>query len=196
MNGGIDLRRYISFSCGFFLSLAAMVLLLPLQWIMSAIFAAAIHELFHYVALQIFDARTGRILIRSWGAEMPAESVSRGRELICALAGPFGGLLLIPLLPIFPRLALCALVQSLYNLLPIYPLDGGRALQCFCALVLPPTYAAWVCSFVMWLFIGVLSACGIYLSLGLRIGFLPILLAVATITKAIYACNHRPMALQ
>ena len=52
------------------------------------------------------------------------------RELFCALAGPVGSLLLVTLQAWFPLLALCAFVQGCFNLLPLYPLDGGRALAC------------------------------------------------------------------
>ena len=184
------------FSWSFYVTLAFMVLLLPLQWILAATIAAAVHELFHILCLRMFSVSNRKIRVHLCGAVIPVEDIGRGEELICALAGPLGGFLLVLLFPAFPRISICAIVQSLYNLLPIYPLDGGRALDCFCALVLPPTYAAWVCRFIMWLFLGATAALAFYLSLIMNLGALPILLCAAIFAKAIYACNHRPMALQ
>ena len=56
-------------------------------------------------------------------------------ECLCALAGPLGSLILA-FLP-FSTLALCGLVQGLFNLLPIMPLDGGRILGYFLEMTLP-----------------------------------------------------------
>ena len=61
--------------------------------------------------------------------------MSPGRELICILAGPAASLLLLCLARIFPRVAICGLIQGCYNLLPIAPLDGGRALHCLLSLL-------------------------------------------------------------
>ena len=61
---------------------------------------------------------------------MHADGMSTTKTLICVLAGPIGSLLLLLYIRWIPRIAFCALVQTIYNLLPIYPLDGGRAIRC------------------------------------------------------------------
>ena len=48
---------------------------------------------------------------------------------VIALAGPFGGLVLLLTARWLPRLAICGLMQSVFNLLPISPLDGSRAVS-------------------------------------------------------------------
>lgn len=52
------------------------------------------------------------------------------KEALCALAGPVGSFSVVLLAEYFPEAALFGLVQGLYNLLPVYPLDGGRILRC------------------------------------------------------------------
>ncbi len=113
-----------------YLLLALGFLLLPLPWILAWMAASAFHELCHYGALRLCGYRVYRLGISPEGAVMDTEPMSRVRELICALAGPLGGFALLLVARWFPRTALCGAFQSLYNLLPIYPLDGGRALRC------------------------------------------------------------------
>lgn len=116
---------------------ALMFLLLPLSLVLSVIIAAVIHECFHILALKmcratIFDLQIGigRIVIRT-------SSLHPVQEFFCALAGPAGSFLCLIFAHIFPLLALCGVMQGLYNLLPVYPLDGGRALQSMADLLCP-----------------------------------------------------------
>ena len=69
-----------------------------------------------------------KVRLKPGGAAIDAVLPGQGRELLAVLAGPVGSLLLLGVHRWFPRLALCGLVQGLFNLLPVRPLDGGRAL--------------------------------------------------------------------
>ena len=86
-----------------------------------------------------------------------------GRELLCALAGPAGSLLLA-MLPV-PKLALCALIQGMFNLLPLEGLDGGRILGCILDMTLP-IYRERIVRAAQWLTLGGL----LWLILGLKLG--------------------------
>lgn len=113
----------------FFLA-AVLILVLPVNWLFAAFFAAAFHELCHMLAIRAMGGRVFSLRIGTGGAVMETESLGRGRELVCALAGPAGSLLLLLGCHVFPRVAICAFVQAVFNLLPIFPLDGGRAVRC------------------------------------------------------------------
>lgn len=119
----------LQIEAGFFLVWAALLLILPLDWCFAAFLAAAIHELCHMGMLILLGGRVRSIQIGISGAVIEGSADGAGENIAATLAGPAGSLLLLLFLREFPKLALCGLVQGAYNLLPIFPLDGGRALQ-------------------------------------------------------------------
>ena len=125
----------ISADRGFFPVLALMLLLFPLRFLVGVLLAALIHELGHLLALKIAGGRVLSIRLRSFGARIEATPMSPGRAALCALAGPAAGALTIFAYKFFPELALAGLVQTVFNLLPVYPLDGGRAMRNICCKI-------------------------------------------------------------
>ncbi len=116
--------------------LAFLLLTVPVRWLFAAIFAALVHEAAHYIAACFLGGRVEGIRLSGSGAAMGVWGLSPGKEAVVALAGPAGSFLLVLLSELFPELALCAMVQGSYNLLPIFPLDGGRTVRCVLSLVL------------------------------------------------------------
>ena len=108
--------------------LAVAILAIPIRWLFAWLLAGGVHELGHYAAIKLCKKRIYGFRINCGGMILETEDLGRA-QWICALGGPLAGLLLVPLYRFFPRIALCALVQSSINLLPIYPKDGGQALQ-------------------------------------------------------------------
>lgn len=113
-----------------FLMGALLLLTLPLPWLAAAGAAAGIHEAGHLLAIRLLGADARKIQVGSTGAKIHTAFSEPWREFVCAAAGPAASLLLLLVAKLFPRIALCGFVQGLYNLLPIYPLDGGRMLFC------------------------------------------------------------------
>ena len=125
---------------------AVLLLLLPLRWLIAAVTAGAFHECCHYLGIRAMGGNVESIVICHTGASMKTSPLDPRQELICSRAGPIGSLFLILFARFLPMTALCALIQCSFNLLPIYPLDGGRALKCLIALWRPNWDAAAVCS--------------------------------------------------
>ena len=128
-------RRSVDIDGGFWLILGLMVLLFPLRFLVGVLLAALIHELGHLLALKMAGGRVLSIRLCSFGARIEAAPMSPGRAALCALAGPAAGALTIFAYKFFPELALAGLVQTVFNLLPVYPLDGGRAVRNICCKI-------------------------------------------------------------
>lgn len=114
---------------------AFVLLTVPLRWLVAWLLAAAVHECCHILMILVCKGKFLELRLEFGGAVIEIAPMSPGRELLCALAGPLGCLLLLPLVRWMPVTVLCALVQSLWNLMPVYPMDGGRILRCFLCMI-------------------------------------------------------------
>ena len=119
----------IETDAGFWLVLAMMVLLFPLRFLTGVLVAAMIHECGHLLAIRLTGGRVLSVRLHGGGARIETAPMTPGQEALCALAGPGFGALTILAWRVFPELALAGLFQTAFNLLPVYPLDGGRALR-------------------------------------------------------------------
>ena len=120
-----------------YLMAAALVLLLPPDWILSAFFAALFHEFGHLAAIYMAGVQVNSVAIGFFGAQIHTGPLEKRAEFLCSAAGPAASLMLLSLCRICPKIALCALVQGMFNLLPVYPMDGGRMLHCLLRRLFP-----------------------------------------------------------
>lgn len=130
---------------------ALCLYLLPLRWVLGAVCAGAVHEFGHLLALRLTGATVYSVSFRGFGAKIETSPLERIQELCCALAGPVGSLSLLLFCNGFPEAALCGLVQGLFNLLPVYPMDGGRVLRCLFSETICDWVAKLVIILLMWL---------------------------------------------
>ena len=163
----------------FCLYFALLMLLIPLPWLMAWFAAAMIHELGHCVCVLALGGQIESIHIGIRGAEICAGSLSDLRSFFSSLSGPLCGLLLTLFSAYVPKLALCALLQSVYNLLPVLPLDGGQALYRLLCVIFTQQAPVMVCRVIGGLVITIVILAGIFLGVVLQLGVLPILLAMA-----------------
>ena len=124
------LRRKLTIrvNAGFYIVLAFAFVTISLKWIAAWFLAAAVHELGHVIAVAASGHKVYALNISWLGAQICTDYLGND-EWYCTLAGPIFGFLLIYTARYTPVLALCAIIQSLVNLLPFYPLDSGRAVR-------------------------------------------------------------------
>lgn len=166
--------------------LAALLLLtLPLKWLLAAVFAAIFHELCHILVIKLMGGQIWEIRIGVGGAVIVTDILSQGKEFACAIAGPTGSLLLLLFCRWIPRTALCAAAQALFNLLPLFPLDGGRMLRCAAELLLPGKWAGNFCRFTERFTILGILVIALIATFWFHFGLFPLILASVLLMKAV-----------
>lgn len=176
----IDLRPGF---CVFVILLAALDrggALLPLAG------AMLLHELGHAAVMLACGADLRRLTLRFADLRIEARGMSYRQELLCALAGPAVNLLCGVLLRAnASAFAAYSLVLGLYNLLPVWPLDGGRAVLCALLCRLPPARAERLGRMGSFAVCGALLAAGLWLLFVRRAGFWPLGTAIYLILRLI-----------
>lgn len=147
-----------------YIYIVILLFFIPIKWILAWILAAGFHEMCHLIAVKIFGGEIYRITIGLNGAKIDCSPLSRVKSLFAVLSGPIGGLLPLLFARWFPRTALCCWLLSVYNLLPLLHLDGGRAIE-----ILLGSKAA----VIQRIFLILLSIGAIYISFVLHVGLLP-----------------------
>lgn len=158
--------------------LALGIVLLPLNWLLATGMAAAFHELCHMAAAKLLGVRIFGLSVSTGGCLLETEPMEDWKELLCAVAGPLGSLGLGLLAPWYPRLAICGMIQGLYNLFPLYPLDGGRILRCAAKMLLTEERAETICRWAEGSLSAILLASAVYVSFRADWGILFIAVAV------------------
>lgn len=170
-------------------------MVVPLQWLSAALIAATVHEGCHIISIIMVGGTIRKVKIGLGGTQIEAEISGTYQELICALAGPLGSLFLLVFLHRMPQVALCGLVQGLFNLLPIYPLDGGRILYCSLSLLIP-AYADIVTNQICQYTLITLAVLSIFAFVYLKSGLIPILITLHLMISRKKTCKRFRIGIQ
>ncbi len=160
---------------GYWLLLAGVYYLGGLSWTGLWIGAVGLHELGHILALLLLKVPvySGRVSLA--GACIDTGAMTYGQEMVAALAGPMVGLLPLLFWKYIPQFAIVSLLLSLINLLPLYPLDGGRALACALQLWTTPRCCYLVMSALEWSVGIFLTGWALYATFFQEVGLWPLL---------------------
>ena len=186
----------ITFESEILIIFAFAVLIIPFSWIFAWLVALFVHEFSHCIALSLTGNSIDRITIGPKGILMNTEFNSHRSEVISSLAGPLGGIFLLLTVRLYPKIAICSLFLSAYNLLPIYPLDGGRALRSILSARLSSQKVARTEKYLVFIVILVILFLGLYASFILKLGYLPLIFTGILMFKnkpGKCACKDRPL---
>ena len=123
---------------GFAAALCLLRLLAEPRVFYAFLAAAAAHEAGHVMAIYLVGGRVTGIRLGMCDAKIETRGLGYRQGIFCALAGP--GMSVLVCLALRKAYATCAaisLLLGLFNAMPVYPLDGGRALRAGLCLVLP-----------------------------------------------------------
>lgn len=190
----------VSVSYGFVLFFCALIYLDTDNILPLMILSALAHEMGHYVPVRLFGGRIASIRLTAAGAEMRMTGRSKMtyfQELVCVLSGGLVSLVLGFAASVCSGIlnwqtgfvfAGINLAFGLFNLLPVAPLDGGRALGLICEYLWGAEAADRVVFVVSLVFSFTAAVLGlillIYYQGGASLLFAAVWLLAANITKA------------
>ena len=137
--------------------------------------AMVLHELAHASAMLACGGKIRRLTLRFADLHMEAAGLGYRQEFLAALAGPLMNLACGAAFRVrWPAFAAYSLILGLYNLLPVWPLDGGRMMGCLLLERLPPASAERVNMIIGACVCGALLLAGAFWSIVRRAGLWPL----------------------
>ena len=156
----------------------------PMDTFVPFFVSASVHELAHLVVLFAFRVRVYRIKLCMSGAQIVTAPLSYLQELMVALAGPAANGVILMIFhesnPLMAFLNFCLLV---YNLLPLYPLDGGRIINSLLHILLPQRIAQMLVQLIGVLSLSLIIGASCYLTCYWHAGLWPILVSALLLIR-------------
>lgn len=132
-------------------------------WVLVVFVSILVHEFGHALAFRLYGADADIILYAFGGLAVPTMAISgRWRRVLISLAGPFAGFALCGIVSgsnlglhwgtdanggapnglelwfLYKQLIWVNLYWGIFNLLPVFPLDGGQVCRELCGMVWGP----------------------------------------------------------
>ena len=164
---------------GFFVFAIVLAALDRSGSVLPILCAMTVHELAHILAMLACGGRIRKLTLRFADFQILSSGLGYRQELFAALAGPLVNLVCGAAFcmqrPVF---AAYSLFLGIYNLLPVWPLDGGRMIRCILLARLPLGQAERVSGTISYCVCGLLLAAGLFLTFFRKTGLWPLGTAV------------------
>ena len=148
-----------------YIYIVLLLFMIPMKWLFAWLFAAGVHELSHWIGVKICGGEIYSIVIGIGGAEMVCSAMPWKKQLFAILCGPLGGLLPMLFAYWMPYVAVSCCLLTIYNLLPLRCLDGGKVVETLIGTKV--IYIEKIC-------LVILSVVAIYISVVLKFTLLPL----------------------
>ena len=169
-------------------SFAAMVCILAwLDWkiCLGFLLSAFVHELGHLAAMKLCKVPIGSIVISAAGAKIESRTMGVLTELYCAAAGPLAGVVFaLVILRVLPQTAVISFFLSVINMLPLYPLDGGRMVRSVLCMRMDEEKVRKIMRTITFITCSLLMLCACWGVVWLQMGIWPIFAALILLCRS------------
>lgn len=183
-------RVFVELSPGAGILFCAVLLLLSAKTVFAWLIAVAVHECCHCLVILLLGKRIQTVKIGIAGMQIATQTLRPIEEMLCTAAGPVGSISLLFFAKWIPITALFGAIQGLYNLFPLYPMDGGRMLHILCYDLIGLSKARQVCTAVKWLFIVIIMIGVICFAWRFQMWHIILALGFVILTKIILLANQ------
>ena len=183
--------RFLRVNPFMFVTAACCCIVFPISWITAWLVSVVVHEVAHYLCIRACDGQVSFIRLGVTGMRMHANLDSPKKEVLCAAAGPVGSFALLLLRRWFPLVAIFGFIHGAYNLMPVYPADGGRILV---FMLSDKPYGKKLQKYIEASTLFVVTVVGLIISLSFRLGMIPIIVIIYWIVRLLkkYLAKKRP----
>ena len=181
---------------GFVLLWILSLMIFPMKFVIAWIITVMIHELGHLLSIQLLGIQIHGITFEFTGIRIRTEPMIPLHEIITAAAGPAFGVVLILLSYHAPLIKGLAIIQTCCNMIPIYPIDGGRVVDGILALVFDENIAANI-SYMLKIFcVGILIVISLFSVASYGFGAWIMLIGIIFLLKRKLSCKHGRQEIQ
>ena len=146
--------------------------------------AIVLHELFHCLVAWMCNVRIEQICLRVCGAVIQTGQMNYLQEILIAAAGPAAsiasGIVFLHNNPVFFSISM---ILAIMNLLPIYPMDGGRILRAFLLLRIRAAAVSLVMRVSVYIVCSLLMITACWLTVVCQAGIWPIFAALVLLIR-------------